>query len=54
MTFSTAHSYVIETLTDNLFSIEKNFLNPNLLLKHLTKTEKALDEAVEVSNKKDF
>jgi hypothetical protein len=39
---------------ENLSSIEKNFLKPNLLLKHLTKTEKVLSEVVEVLSKKDF
>jgi len=54
MSLPTAHSYVIETLMENLSSIEKNFLKPNILLKHLTKTEKVLDEVVEVLGKKDF
>ena len=54
MSLPTAHSYVIETLMENFSSIEKNFLKPNILLKHLTKTEKVLDELVEVLNKKDF
>ena len=54
MSLPTAHSYVIETLMENLSSIEKNFLKPNILLKHLTKTEKELDELVEVLSKKDF
>jgi hypothetical protein len=54
MSLPTAHSYVIETLMENLSSIEKNFLKPNILLKHLTKTEKVLSEVVEVLSKKDF
>jgi len=54
MSLPTAHSYVIETLMENFSSIEKNFLKPNILLKHLTKTEKVLDELVEVLSKKDF
>ena len=54
MSLPTAHSYVIETLMENLSSIEKNFLKPKLLLKHLTKTEKVLSEVVEVLSKKDF
>ena len=54
MSLPTAHSYLIETLMENLSSIEKNFLKPNMLLKHLTKTEKVLSEVVEVLNKKDF
>ena len=54
MSLPTAHSYVIETLMENFSSIEKNFLKPNILLKHLTKTEKVLSEVVEVLSKKDF
>ena len=54
MSLPTAHSYVIENLMENLSSIEKNFLKPNMLLKHLTKTEKVLSEVVEVLGKKDF
>ena len=54
MSLPTAQSYVIETLMENLSSIEKNFLKPNMLLQHLTKTEKVLSEVVEVLSKKDF
>ena len=54
MSLPTAQSYVIETLMENLSSVEKNFLNPNMLLQHLTKTEKVLSEVVEVLSKKDF
>ena len=54
MSLPTAHSYVIETLVENLSSIEKNFLKPNMLLKHLIKTEKVLSEVAEVLSQKDF
>ena len=54
MSLPTAHRYVVENLMENLSSIEKIFLKPNMLLKHLTKTEKVLSEAVEVLSKKDF
>ena len=54
MSLPTAHSYVIETLMENLSSIEKNFLKPNMLLKHLKKTEKVLSEVVDVLSQKDF
>ena len=54
MSLPTAHRYVIETLMENLSSIEKHFLNPNMLLKHLTRTEKVLSEMVEVLSQKDF
>ena len=54
MSLPTAHRYVIESLMENLSSIEKNFLKPNMLLKHLTKTEKVLSEVVDVLSQKDF
>ena len=54
MSLPTAHRYVIETLMENLSSIEKNFLKPNMLLEHLTKTEKLLSEVLEALSKKDF
>ncbi len=54
MSLPTAHRYVVENLMENLSSIEKNFLKPNILLKHLTKTEKVLNELVEVLSNKDF
>ena len=54
MSLPTAHSYVIETLVENLSLIEKSFLKPNMLLEHLTKTEKVLSEVVEVLSKKEF
>ena len=54
MSLPTAHSYVIETLMGNLASVEKNFLKPSMLIKHLTKTEKVLSEVVEVQSKKEF
>ena len=53
MSLPTAQSYVIENLMENLSSIEKNFLKPNMLLKHLTNVEKVLSEVVEVLSKKD-
>ena len=51
MSLPTAHSYVIENLMENVLSIEKNLLNPNLLLNSLTKTEKLLNEIAEVLSK---
>ena len=51
MSLPTAHSYVIENLMDNVLSIEKTFLKPNLLLNSLTKTEKSLIEVAEVLSK---
>ena len=54
MSLPTAHSYVIDTLVENLSLIEKSFLKPNMLLEHLTKTEKLLGEVVEVLSKKEF
>ena len=54
MSLPTAQSYVIETLMENLSSIEKDFLKPNMLLKNLTKTEEVLSEVVEVLSEKDL
>ena len=54
MSLPTAHSYVIENLIDNVLSIEDSFLKPNLLLNHLTKTEKALNEVKDVLNKNEL
>ena len=51
MSLPTAHSYVIENLMENVISIEKSFLKPNLLLNNLTKTEKLLNEVAEVLSK---
>ena len=51
MSLPTAHSYVIENLMENVLSIEKTFLNPNLLLNSLTKTEKLLNEVAEILSK---
>ena len=54
MSLPTAHSYVFENFMENVLSIEKNFLKPNLLLNDLTKTEKALNEVAEVLSKDEF
>ena len=54
MFLPTAHNYVIKNLMDNVVSIETDFLNPTLLLKHLTKTEQALNELTEVLSKNEF
>ena len=54
MSLPTAHSYVLENLMENVLSIEKNFLKPNLLLNNLTKTEKALNEISEFLSKDEF
>ena len=54
MSLPTAHSYVIENLMENLFSIEKSFLKPNLLLNNLKETEKALNEVADVLSKNEI
>ena len=54
MSLPTAHNYIIKNLMDNVVSIETAFLNPTLLLKHLTKTEQALNELTEVLSKNEF
>ena len=54
MSLPTAQSYVIESLKENVLSIEETFLKPHLLLNQLTKTEKVLDEVAEVLSKHKF
>ena len=54
MSLPTAHSYVLENLMENVLSVEKNFLKPNLLINNLTKTEKALNEVAEVLSNDEF
>ena len=54
MSLPTAHSYVFENLMENVLSVEKNFLKPNLLINNLTKTEKALNEVAEVLSNDEF
>ena len=54
MSLPTAHNYVIKNVMDSLISLEKNFLEPKLLIENLTKTEKALNESIEVARGKEF
>ena len=54
MTLPTAHNYVIKNLIENLVSLEKNFLNPSILIALLRKTEQGFNEFVDVLEKKDF
>ena len=54
MSLPTAHNYVVKNMMDNLVSLEKNFLQPKLLIENLTKTEKALNESIEVARGKEF
>ena len=54
MSLPTAHNYVVKTMMENLISLEKNFLEPKLLVKTLVETDKALNESIEVFGNKDF
>ena len=54
MSLPTAHNYVVKNMMDNLVSLEKNFLEPKLLIENLTKTEKTLNESIEVARGKEF
>ena len=54
MSLPTAHNYVIKNMMDNLVSLEKNFLEPKLLIETLTKTEKTLNESIEVGRGEEF
>ena len=50
----TAHNYIIQNLKLSLDSIEKNFLQPNLLLEQLVKTEKVLNEGIDAIRENEF
>ncbi len=54
MSLPTAHNYIIQNLKLSLDSIEKNFLQPNLLLEQLVKTEKVLNEGIDVIRENEF
>ena len=54
MSLPTAHSYVIGNLMEYLVSVEKNFLQPKVLMQLLAKTEEALIEGSETLRKKEF
>ena len=54
MSLPTAHSYVIGNLIEDLVSLEKNFLQPKVLIEVLAKTEEALVEGAETLSKKEF
>jgi hypothetical protein len=48
MSLPTAHNYVVKTMMENLVSLEKNFLEPKLLIETLIETDKVLTESMEV------
>ena len=54
MSLPTAHNYIIKNLKLSLDSIEKNFLQPNLLLEQLVKTEKVLNEGIDAIRENEF
>ena len=54
MSLPTAQTYVIQNLIQNLITLEKNFLRPNVLLKLLNKTELAMAEIVEIFSKEEL
>ena len=54
MSLPTAHNYVIRNLMEDLVSVEKNFLQPKVLMQLLAKTEEALIEGAETLRKKEF
>ena len=54
MSLPTAHNYVIGNLMEDLVSLEKNFLQPKVLMEVLAKTEEALVEGAETLSKKEF
>ena len=54
MSLPTAQTYFIQNLIQNLITLEKNFLRPNVLLKLLNKTELAMAEIVEMFSKEEL
>ena len=54
MSLPTAHNYVIGNLIEDLVSVEKNFLQPKVLMQLLAETEEALIEGAETLRKKEF
>ena len=54
MSLPTAHNYVVKTMMENLVSLEKNFLEPKLLIETLIETDKLLNENIEVFGNKNF
>ena len=54
MSLPTAHNYIVKTMMENLVSLEKNFLEPRLLIETLIETNKALNESIEVFGNKNF
>ena len=54
MSLPTAHNYVIGNLMEDLASLEKNFLQPKVLMEVLAKTEEVLVEGAETLSKKEF
>ena len=54
MSLPTAHNYVVKTMMENLVSLEKNFLEPKLLIETLIEIDKALMESIEVFGNKNF
>ena len=54
MSLPTAQNYVIKNLSQNLVSLEANFLKPSVLLKLLNKTELAMAEIVEILSKEEL
>ena len=38
MSLPTAHNYVVKTMMENLVSLEKNFLEPKILIETLIET----------------
>ena len=54
MSLPTAHNYVLKTMMENIVSLEKNFLEPKLLIETLIETDKVLTESMEVFGNKNF
>ena len=53
MTLPTAHNYVIDSLIENLVSLETNFLKPGILIKLLKKIELRFNELLDILEAKE-
>ena len=54
MSLPTAHSYILKEWKENLQAIDADFLKPNLLIKHISKAEDALNRDSQTLRGRDF
>ena len=54
MSLPTAHSYILRELKNNINSIETDFLNPQVLVQHLSKIETTISKDIKNFDTVDF